>query len=53
MTVLFGIFLLTLLLITAVAIVRTPSLFVAVMLMGISSLLIAATSSCSMPPMLH
>ena len=42
MTVLFGIFLLTLLLITAVAIVRTRSLFVAVMLMGIASLLIAA-----------
>ena len=42
MTVIFGIFLLTLLLITAVAIVRTRNLFVAVMLMGIASLLIAA-----------
>ncbi|MCG8371817.1 MAG: DUF4040 domain-containing protein [Proteobacteria bacterium] len=42
MTVVFGIFLLTLLLITAVAIVRTKNLFVAVMLMGIASLLIAA-----------
>jgi len=42
MTVLFGIFLLTLLVITAVAIVRTENLFVAVMLMGIASLLIAA-----------
>ena len=42
MTVIFGIFLLTLLLITAVAIVRTQNLFVAVMLMGIASLLIAA-----------
>lgn len=42
MTVVFGIFLLTLLLITAVAIVRTENLFVAVMLMGIASLLIAA-----------
>lgn len=42
MTVIFGIFLLTLLLITAVAIVRTKNLFVAVMLMGIASLLIAA-----------
>jgi len=41
-TVIFGIFLLTLLLITAVAIVRTRNLFVAVMLMGIASLLIAA-----------
>ena len=39
--VLFGIFLLTLLVITAVAIVRTPNLFVAVMLLGIFSLLIA------------
>ncbi|MDJ0698723.1 MAG: DUF4040 domain-containing protein [Woeseiaceae bacterium] len=38
----FGIFLLTLLVITAVAIVRTQNLFVAVMLMGIASLLIAA-----------
>jgi multicomponent Na+:H+ antiporter subunit B len=42
MTVMFGIFLLTLLVITAVAIVRTDNLFVAVMLMGIASLLIAA-----------
>ena len=42
MIVMFGIFLLTLLVITAVAIVRTPNLFVAVMLMGIASLLIAA-----------
>ena len=42
MTVIFGIFLLTLLLITAVAIVQTKNLFVAVMLMGIASLLIAA-----------
>lgn len=41
MTVLFGIFLLTLLVITAVAIVRTRNLFVAVMLLGIFSLLIA------------
>lgn len=41
-TVMFGIFLLTLLVITAVAIVRTANLFVAVMLMGIASLLIAA-----------
>ena len=32
MTVVFGVFLLTLLLITAFAIVRTPNLFVAVML---------------------
>jgi multicomponent Na+:H+ antiporter subunit B len=42
MTMIFGIFLLTLLLITAVAIVRTKDLFVAVMLLGIASLLIAA-----------
>ncbi len=42
MTVMFGIFLLTLLVITAVAIVRTENLFVAVMLMGIASLLVAA-----------
>jgi len=42
MTKLFGVFLLTLLVITAVAIVRTTNLFVAVMLMGIASLLIAA-----------
>ena len=42
MIVIFGIFLLTLLVITAIAIVRTDNLFVAVMLMGIASLLIAA-----------
>lgn len=42
MTVVFGIFLLTLLVITAIAIVRTENLFVAVMLLGIFSLLIAA-----------
>ena len=42
MIVMFGIFLLTLLVITAIAIVRTNNLFVAVMLMGIASLLIAA-----------
>ena len=42
MIVIFGIFLLTLLVITAIAIVRTENLFVAVMLMGIASLLIAA-----------
>ncbi|MDJ0941205.1 MAG: DUF4040 domain-containing protein [Woeseiaceae bacterium] len=42
MTALFGVFLLTLLVITAVAIVRSENLFVAVMLMGIASLLIAA-----------
>ena len=42
MIVIFGVFLLTLLVITAVAIVRTRNLFVAVMLMGIASLLIAA-----------
>ncbi len=42
MTAVFGIFLLTLLVITAVAIVRTRNLFVATMLMGIASLLIAA-----------
>lgn len=41
MTVLFGVFLLTLLVITAIAIVRTENLFVAVMLLGIFSLLIA------------
>jgi len=41
MTVIFGVFLLTLLVITAVAIVRTQNLFVAVMLLGIFSLLIA------------
>src|SRR5210317_332877 len=42
MTIIFGVFLLTLLVITAVAIVRTQNLFVAVMLLGIFSLLIAA-----------
>ncbi|MEJ2383539.1 MAG: DUF4040 domain-containing protein [Xanthomonadales bacterium] len=42
MTIIFGIFLLTLLVITAVAVVRTANLFVAVMLLGIFSLLIAA-----------
>lgn len=42
MVILFGVFLLTLLVITAIAIVRTPDLFVAVMLMGIFSLLMAA-----------
>lgn len=42
MIVMFGIFLLTLLVITAIGIVRTRNLFVAVMLMGIASLLIAA-----------
>jgi multicomponent Na+:H+ antiporter subunit B len=42
MTIIFGVFLLTLLLITAVAIVRTPNLFVAVMLTGIFSLLLAS-----------
>jgi len=41
-TALFGIFLLTLLVITALAVVRTRNLFVAVMLLGIFSLLIAA-----------
>ncbi|MGB5512246.1 MAG: DUF4040 domain-containing protein [Woeseiaceae bacterium] len=41
MIVIFSIFLLTLLVITALAIVRTDNLFVAVMLMGIASLLIA------------
>ena len=41
MIVIFGVFLLTLLVITAIAIVRTDNLFVAVMLMGIASLLIA------------
>ena len=41
MTVVFGVFLLTLLLITGIAIVRTPNLFVAVMLSGIFSLLLA------------
>ncbi len=43
MTTLFGIFLLTLLMITGMAIVHTRNLFVAVMLMGIASLLIAAS----------
>lgn len=42
MVMLFAVFLLTLLVITAVAIVRTPDLFVAVMLTGIFSLLMAA-----------
>lgn len=42
MTVLFGIFLLTLLVITAVGIVRARNLFVAVMLTGIFSLIMAA-----------
>ena len=39
----FGIFVLCLLVITAVAIVRTPDLFTAVMLTGIFSLLMATT----------
>jgi len=43
MTVLFGIFLLTLLVITALAIVHTRNLFVAVMLSGIFSMLLAAS----------
>ncbi len=42
MVILFGMFLLTLLVLTAVAIVRTDNLFVAVMLTGIFSLLMAA-----------
>ena len=42
MIVIFGIFLLTLLVITAIAIVRTDNLFVAVMLTGIFSLIMAA-----------
>jgi multicomponent Na+:H+ antiporter subunit B len=42
MLLLFGIFLLTLLVITAVAIVRATDLFVAVMMMGVLSLLMAA-----------
>ena len=42
MTLVFSFFLLTLLVITAVAVVRTRNLFVAVMLLGIFSLLIAA-----------
>jgi len=41
-TILFGVLLLSLLVITAIAIVRTKNLFVAVMLLGIFSLLIAA-----------
>lgn len=41
MIVIFGVFLLTLLVITAIAIVRTENLFVAVMLLGIASLFIA------------
>jgi multicomponent Na+:H+ antiporter subunit B len=42
-TTLFGLVLLTLLVVTAVAVVGTPNLFVAVMLMSIFSLLMAAT----------
>lgn len=42
MIVLFSVFLLTLLVITAIAIIRTPDLFVAVMLTGIFSLLMAS-----------
>lgn len=42
MTVIFGVFLLTLLVITALAMVHTRNLFVAVMLSGIFSLLMAA-----------
>lgn len=42
MTVLFGVFLLTLLVITALAIVRTQHLFAAVILTGVFSLLMAA-----------
>ena len=42
MTVIFGVFLLTLMLITAIAIVRTSNLFSAVMLSGIFSLLLAS-----------
>ncbi len=41
MTVLFGVFLLTLLVITAIAVVQTRNLVVAVMLLGIFSLLLA------------
>lgn len=41
-TVVFGVFLLTLLVITAIAVVRSENLFTAVMLMGIFSLLMAA-----------
>ena len=43
MVTLFGIVLLTFLVVTAIAIVSTPNLFVAVMLMSIFSLLMAAT----------
>ena len=43
MTIVFSLFLLTLLVITAVAIVRTSDLFAAVMLSGIFSLMLAAT----------
>jgi multicomponent Na+:H+ antiporter subunit B len=42
MTVIFGVFLLTLLLITGIAIVQTQNLFVSVMLSGMFSLLLAA-----------
>ncbi|MEM7209705.1 MAG: DUF4040 domain-containing protein [Pseudomonadota bacterium] len=42
MTVIFSVFLLTFLMVTAIAIVRTANLFVAVMLSGIFSLLLAA-----------
>ena len=42
MIAVFGVFLLTLLVITAVAIVRSENLFVAAMLTGIYSLLLAA-----------
>lgn len=42
MVILFAVFLLTLLVVTAIAIVRTENLFVAVMLTGIFSLLMAA-----------
>ncbi len=42
MTIVFGVFLLTLMLVTAIAIVRTQNLFVAVMLSGIFSLLLAS-----------
>ncbi len=42
MTIVFGVFLLTLMLITALEIVRTRNLFVAVMLSGIFSLLLAS-----------
>ena len=45
MTVLFGVFLLILLVITAVAVVKTRNLVVAVMLLGIFSLLIAINES--------